>query len=215
MTDLERCIDGATRAHRALLADVGTGTEAVLRRPSLLPGWTVAHVLGHLAANADSIVRMLDAAGRGEVADQYPGGPAGRAAEIDELAALDAPDLVARLRRSVSALEQAWAEAPAEAWQGSGRGIAGTVATTDLPFRRWRETVVHHADLGGAYTWTDWPADYVRLELAQLTMVWASRRPMGLTALPPEALAAPDAQRVAWLLGRAEIAGLGPAGVFG
>jgi hypothetical protein len=74
---------------------------------------------------------------------------------------------------------------------------------------------VHHADLGIGYSWSDWDAQYVRLELARLTMLWASRKPMGLTGLPAQALAAPPHRRVAWLLGRAEIEGLTAAGIIG
>jgi hypothetical protein len=37
---------------------------------------------------------------------------------------------------------------------------------------------------------------------------------MGLTTLPPEALAASPQMRLAWLLGRATIDGLDPAGVL-
>jgi hypothetical protein len=44
-------------------------------------------------------------------------------------------------------------------------------------------------------------------------MLWASRKPMGMTDLPPRALSVPPHQRVAWLLGRAEIEGLAPAGI--
>jgi hypothetical protein len=43
---------------------------------------------------------------------------------------------------------------------------------------------------------------------------WAARRPMGLTQLPAAALATPPAHRLAWLLGRTDIVGLGPAGIF-
>ena len=76
-----------------------------------------------------------------------------------------------------------------------------------------RETTVHHADLGLDFAWSDWDPEYVRAELARLTPLWASRKPMGLTELPPEALRAGDHHRVAWLLGRAEIEGLGAAGI--
>jgi hypothetical protein len=101
-----------------------------------------------------------------------------------------------------------------DAWAGEGLSVFGPVAINDLPFRRWRETVVHHADLGLAYSWSDWPADYVRVELTRRTMEWASRKPMGLTALPPAALALTDHERVAWLLGRTVVDGLDPAGIF-
>jgi maleylpyruvate isomerase len=74
---------------------------------------------------------------------------------------------------------------------------------------------VHHADLGLGYGWVDWPTEFVRVEVQRLTMLWNSRRSMGLTGLPPEALAADEHRRAAWLLGRADIDGLQPAGLMG
>ncbi|MGZ4763290.1 MAG: hypothetical protein ACXV7I_12705, partial [Ilumatobacteraceae bacterium] len=76
------------------------------------------------------------------------------------------------------------------------------------------EVAVHHADLGLGFTWADWDEEYVRLELVRLSMLWASRKPMGMTDLPPQARLASPYQRVAWLLGRTEIDGLAPAGIF-
>mgnify|MGYP003351578373 FL=1 len=78
---------------------------------------------------------------------------------------------------------------------------------------RWREEVLQRTDLDDGYDWNDWPTDYVRRDLERMTMLWNSRRPMGLTGLPPAALRVPPAHRLAWLLGRAEIDGLGPAGL--
>jgi hypothetical protein len=46
-------------------------------------------------------------------------------------------------------------------------------------------------------------------------MLWASRKPMGMTALPPEAMSVSEHHRLAWLLGRADIDGLTPAGIMG
>ena len=106
------------------------------------------------------------------------------------------------------------AEAPPVFETDGSWPFTGTVKVNDLPFRRWRETVVHHADLGMGFTWRDWPADYVRLELARTTMLWASRKPMGLTTLPLAAQTLPDGARLAWLLGRTAVAGLDPAGIF-
>ncbi len=75
-----------------------------------------------------------------------------------------------------------------------------------LPFRRWREVEIHHADLGlPGFTFDEWPADYVREELRRLGMVAASRTPMGVGAtggLPGAVLALPEPRRLAWLTGR-------------
>ena len=212
--DRTRHVEGATAAHRRLELRLASLTDADIARPSLLPGWTVGHVLAHVARNADSHVRMLEAGGRGEVADQYEGGAEGRAAEIERDAGRDAATAAADVVASNARLEATWAGLHDDAWSGEGVSAMGRVPLDDLPFRRWRETEVHHVDLGLGYGPGDWPAAYVRLELVRMERLWAARRPMGLTSLPPEALAAPPAQRLAWLLGRLAIEGLEPAGIF-
>lgn len=210
---LARDIAGATAAHAALVSAVGGLTDAQVVAPSRLPGWTVGHVLTHLARNADSHTRMLVAARAGEEGVQYPGGAEQRASEIEHGAARPAAVMVADLAEACARLEHEWAALPASAWQGECLTGLGTAPVRELPVRRWRETAVHHADLGLAYTHRDWPGDYVRIDLQRATMLWASRRPMGLTALPAAALALDDRDRLAWLLGRVEVAGLDPAGI--
>jgi maleylpyruvate isomerase len=212
---IERDIAGAAAAHRRLEAAIDGLTDDQARAASLLPGWSVGHVLTHLARNADSHVRMFEGASRGEVWEQYVGGLDGRTEEIDAGAGRSADELVADVRATDAALEAMWAAADPTTWAGEGIGaIAGAVAVADLPFRRWREVEVHHVDLGREYTSADWPADYVRLELGRQTITWSSRRPMGLTALPPAALALAPHARLAWLLGRLEVADLPAAGIF-
>ncbi len=212
--ELRRDIAGATEAHARLVESVSGLSDDDLRKASLLPGWTIGHVLAHVARNADSHVRMLDAGAHGEVADQYEGGASGRQAEIERDASADAAWLIADLSRANRSLEQRWSTMSAAGWGGEGRTLMGQVPLSDLPFRRWRETEVHHVDLALAYVPESWPGAYVRLELARLERQWAARRPMGLTRLPDAALAAPPARRLAWLLGRHEIAGLDAAGIF-
>jgi maleylpyruvate isomerase len=61
--DLDRVADDieAMRASHRSLAEFLTGSDPVdPATPSLLPGWTVGHVLSHIARNADSALRMLD-----------------------------------------------------------------------------------------------------------------------------------------------------------
>ena len=214
--ELDRAVTGCAAAHQRLLLDLADLTDEQARRPSLLPGWTVGHVLTHLARNADGNVRMLEAANRGEVAAQYEGGLQSRAADIEAGAGRPATELVADVRATIYRLEQQWAAMTAEGWSGQGGVLAsGLIPVADIPFRRWREVEVHHSDLGLGYDIEDWPADYVRLELHRSTMQWASRRPMGMTALPPEVLAVSERDRVAWLLGRRSIPGIGDAGIMG
>lgn len=181
--------------------------------PSLLPGWTVGHVLTHLARNADSMTRALETSERDEVVERYPGGGDGRNAGIEAGHARGAVDQVADVHGSIVRLDAALAGH--SRWDGRTIESSGRVITVDaLPIMRWCEVEVHRADLGLGYGFDDWPSELVRTELAWLEMQWRARRPMGLTGLPNAALAVPDRQRLAWLLGRADVEGLGPAGVF-
>ena len=77
-------IEGATVAHARLLATIDALTDDDAARPSLLPGWTVGHVLTHLARNADSHVRILTAAAAGASVEQYQGGGPARDAAIED-----------------------------------------------------------------------------------------------------------------------------------
>jgi len=214
--NLDRVVEGVAAAHQGLLAMLdefvsdGRLDGGV---PSRLPRWSVGHVLTHLARNADSMVRAFDGAARGEVADRYPGGTESRDAEIEGGAGRPPDELVDDVRRMIWRLEQAWSGAVD--WDARCREVDGReVPLHHLPFLRWRETEVHRVDLGLDYEPADWPSTYVRLDLRELEMRWNARRPMGMTGLPAQALAADPPTRLAWLLGRTTIAGLDPAHVF-
>lgn len=169
--------------------------------PSQLPGWTLGHVLTHLARDADSHLRLLAGA------PQYPGGSDQRTAEIEAGADRPWDALLADLRAAQARLAQAWANAT--------DGDPGPAARVERSARaRWREVEVHRVDLGLGYRFADVPADFLRHELAGLTMRYRASRPIGLTQLPAAAATAPPHVRVAWLLGRAELDGVGPAGVY-
>lgn len=214
MNDVDRDRAGAARAHRAVVATLQGLTDEQVTEPSFLPGWTVGHVATHIARNAEGHLRMLHAAMRGEVATMYPGGPEQRTGDIEAGAHRSASELLTDVTTGATQMEETWAAMPEAAWAGHGITFLGDTTMADLVFIRWREATVHHADLGLGYSWNDWDSDYVRLELARLTMLWASRRPMGLTGLPLEAMSVSDHHRVAWLLGRTEIDGLPAAGIM-
>jgi maleylpyruvate isomerase len=157
---------GAHAAHARLLASLAGLDDEGARAPSNLPGWTRGHVLTHLARNADSFTGMIAAAARGEVVEQYPGGVRQRADDIEAGSGRRAAELVADVERASRQLEQAWAKTTAEMWRsGAGRSRDALVPLAELPFRRWRETEVHHADLGLDFGWSDWTELFVAAEL--------------------------------------------------
>jgi maleylpyruvate isomerase len=137
-------------------------TDEQVRRASLLPGWTVGHVLTHVARNADSHVRRADASVRGEVLDQYEGGYAGREADIEAGSLRSANELVDDVRRSAQTVNETWAGLPREAWTGRTRDSGGMERPLfELPSRRWQEVEVHLVDINVGISHRDWPDDFV------------------------------------------------------
>ena len=63
----------AVRRHTALLVE-HTATLADVRAPSLCEGWSRAHVLAHVARNAEAIQRLAQWAVDGAPRPMYPGG---------------------------------------------------------------------------------------------------------------------------------------------
>lgn len=188
----EQAITGAIAAQKRLLADIVHLTDEQARSASLLPDWSVGHVLTHIARNGDSFVRMMSAAILGDVATQYDGGHERRAADIASGASRPAAELVTDMAESSARVAEVWARMTPEAWDGHGLNAAGETWPCDaMPWTRWREVIIHHVDLGLGYTPGDWPADYVDRELA-----------ISLRLLP-ERLDESDRRRLlSWLLGR-------------
>jgi maleylpyruvate isomerase len=142
-------VAGCAAAQSALNASVAGLDDRAARSPSTLPGWSIGHVLTHVARNADSLVWRLDGAALGEMRDQYPGGLTQRAADIEAGAGRAASELVADVARTSAAVERAMAELPTEAWDAPSRTSRGVVESSrDAVLSRWREVVVHHGDLG-------------------------------------------------------------------
>jgi len=206
---LDRTVEGCAASHQMLLALADSITPQQLTEPSMLPGWTRAHVLWHLALNARSHIHLLECAARGERGEQYPGGVEAREAAIAEGADKSGDEIVSALRMAIFSLEGAWAHASHDAWTGTGVNTGGAVLSMyDLPFLRWREVVVHLTDLNIGLGYDQWPDLYVRMELDRQKMMWAASHPMGLTQLPALAMRLPDKQRLAWLLRRETVDGL-------
>lgn len=183
--DVEAC-RGAHARMADLMADVD---DAVVRRPSLLPGWTVGHVLTHLARNAEAMCRRVEGALRGEVVDQYVGGAAGRAAEIEAGAAREAGQIVADALQCAARVDHLFDGLPDHCWARPVRTVRGAEHPVALlPYRRWREVEVHLVDLGLGFTSDDWSSELVDRMLPDL-----------VTGLPDRA---ETRELAAWLLGR-------------
>jgi maleylpyruvate isomerase len=154
-------------ATQRLLDDARTLTEADLRIPSLLPGWTRAHVLAHVARSADAMRNLLVGVRSGQERPAYASAQA-REAAIQRGALMRAPDLTADLADSAMALRSVVTQLPDEAWLVPVRILdsAPFPAAQVLP-RRLTEVELHHCDLDTGYGPADWPAAFTVMELAE------------------------------------------------
>jgi maleylpyruvate isomerase len=205
-------IEAVAAANRRLGERIRNLSDDDVRRASLLPDWTVGHVLTHLARNADSHVRRAEAAVAGVVVDQYPGGYEARAAEIEAGASRPAPEIVDDVAQSAGALDRRWRETPEAAWSAVSVDVGGRERELrELPARRWQEVEVHLVDLDIGMTYRDWPDDFVS--------VWLPRtRDQIRRRLEPDApLPHLDDPReeLAWLYGRLSRDDLPPLPAWG
>lgn len=162
-----RAIDLLAQADAALAQTISTFSQDDLRHPSLCEGWTRAHVLGHLARNADAMRHLVQWAVSGHETPMYAS-PEQRDADIEEAAAQP----VARLRADVVSAGAA-ISARLEALRGRtdlheirlGSGLRQP--GDQVPWARLREVTVHHVDLDAGYTFHEAPPEVVRAGLAE------------------------------------------------
>ena len=208
---VESDVAEVARSTGRLLAITESLDDATLRRPSLLPGWTVGHVLSHLARNADGLLALLAWARTGVVTPMYPS-PEVRNGDIEAGSGRTAAQIHDDLRGSAARLDDAlvgFSASPEDVLERRvllGAPPAGTVPdlpARDLAFARWRELEIHLVDLGlDAYGPQDWPEAFVTR-----TTAWIEDRhgSFGVTGDPALALA--------WRIGRRAGDGLtGPGG---
>jgi len=162
--ELHDRIDDATQR---LLGNARIMSDSDLRTASLLPGWTRAHVLAHLARGADAMRNLLVGARSGQVRPAYASAEA-RQADIDQGAAMTAKDLTADLADSAMALRTVARQLPDEAWQVQLQMLDSVpFPAAQILTRRLVELELHHCDLGAGYGPADWPAAFAAMELAE------------------------------------------------
>ena len=179
----ERWLAGSARSHRAAEAAVRSLSEEDVRRPSLLPGWSRAHVITHIARNADGIRHMAEAARDGRADPMYPGGAEQRDAGIEAGVNRSRGELLADLDTAHRKLESVWEAIPDDRWADAiGYRLAGPATLSDFVFVRWREVTVHTIDIGlsGSDVLTQWRAldpDYLEEEWRWTTAGLSKRVP--------------------------------------
>lgn len=190
--------------------------DAALRAPGTLPGWTAAHVVAHVAANADALVNLAHWARTGEETPMYSS-PAQRDADIEAGARRAAHELREWVASSAHRLADALDALTAEQWARQVRTAQGrTVPATEIPWMRSREVMVHAVDLGGTVTPADLPVGFDAALLDDITAKRSSSDGPALVLVPtdhedrwvvtgaghPTIVRGPLAQLTAYLSGR-------------
>lgn len=176
------------------LKTVGDLDEQAYGSPSLLPGWTRKHLVGHVAANADALVNLVHWAATGVPTPMYAN-PQERAAGIERGSTLSGPALNDWLRRSDGKLELALASLTDEQWRAEVVTAQGrTVPASEILWMRTREVLVHAVDLDRGVTFADLPADALQALVADI----CTKRGLAAADLPD----GPLADVTAWLAGR-------------
>ena len=151
-------LDHVVESTAALIDTVSRLSDADVREPSLLPGWTRAHVITHVARNADALRNVLHGAEIGEVRAMYVSDE-----ERDAAIEVGADGSAAELLEDLSAACHRWDHAANEVHASHLGGIGKRVDEGEGPtfpvrrvgMLRLTEVEVHHADLGCGYTAAD------------------------------------------------------------
>ncbi|MCW2534211.1 MAG: hypothetical protein JWP62_3781 [Blastococcus sp.] len=166
-TDREQLLAQIDAATGRLLRTVGGFTDAGVREPSLLPGWTRAHVLAHLAGGAAALRNLLDSARTGVAIPAYASQEA-RDEAIEAGARRDAATLLEEVTAAAGLFRAAAAALPDAAWERQVQVPTGApLPAVQLLERRLVELELHHTDLDAGYGAEDWPQSFVELELAE------------------------------------------------
>lgn len=167
-----RLIDELPSATRRLLATAERLTDTDVRRPSGLPGWTVGHVLSHVARNADALGNLCDWARTGVPKPMYASAES-REAEIVAGAARSAVVQAEDLAATSSRLQENFRSLPDAAWTAEVTWPNGKTRTADqIVVSRLTEIEVHHVDLGLGYSFDDIPAETRDVLLGYASARW-------------------------------------------
>lgn len=151
-------------ATQSLVRTVDALAEPLWTGPSLLPGWSRAHLVAHLTLNAEALAGVLEGLREGEPVPMYPS-LAARDGDIADLAVARVADLRERFLASTTTFVRAAEDLPPEAADERVERIPDgpTFVAREAVGMRLREVEVHHADLDAGYTRHRWPVAFAEL----------------------------------------------------
>jgi maleylpyruvate isomerase len=144
-------------ATQRLVRTVDGLDDAALAEPSGLPDWTRAHVVAHLALNAEGLAGVLRSRIEGDPTSMYPSDEA-RDSDITALAGAGRTELRDRFMAGTTRLTDAVDHFPDEWWPESFERTPGgrVIRYAAIPGMRLREVEIHHVDLAAGFAPTGW-----------------------------------------------------------
>lgn len=163
---LEELQEATNRLIRTVDGFTGDDWDA----PSGLPGWTRAHVVAHLALNAEGLAGALTGIVQDEAVPMYTS-QEDRDRDIEDLAGAVPAELRERLLAGCTLYADAWTALPDDAGGTRFERITGgpTIPAGATLGMRMREVEIHHADLDAGYSHSDWPPRFCEILLASMT----------------------------------------------
>lgn len=147
-------------------------SDGDLAGPSLLPGWSRAHVAAHVGLNARALTRLTGWARTGVPAAMYDS-PQQRGTEIDFSATLPARAIRHLSDHAAVHLTVEWRDLEPEQWSAEVVTATGrTVPVSETIWMRTREVWLHAVDLDNGGRVEDFPAPVVDRLLDDLVAVW-------------------------------------------
>jgi maleylpyruvate isomerase len=176
-------LTGLDGSSRAFTRTVDALTSEELAEPSLLPGWTRAHVVAHVALNGIALAAVIDGVVHDNPVAMYQSDEQ-RDGDIAELAEAEPSELRERHLAATGAFADAVSTMEPDHWSSRidrlPTGPAWPMVTV-VPTRR-RELEIHHVDLGTSYTRAAWPEDFLLELLDAVTVDHASSGPFQVRA---------------------------------
>ena len=144
-------------ATQRLVRTVDGLDDQQLAEPSGLPDWTRAHVVAHLALNAEGLAGVLEGRIEGEPTTMYRSDEA-RDGDIEELAAARRTELRDRFMAGTTRVSDAVDRLPDELWTETFERTPGgrVIRYAAIPGMRLREVEIHHVDLAAGFEPSGW-----------------------------------------------------------
>lgn len=169
-----------------LLATARRLGEDDLARPTLSQGWDAAHLLTHVARNADALLNLVRYAVDGTRREAYAS-EEDRAADIEAGARRPVHEIVEDVSASAAAFRAEAEALTGPAGEAEVRTRTGaTVTGAQVISMRLLEVVFHHVDLDQGYSLADADPDWVQRTLRGGVRRWAAHQDAPDLLLLPE-----------------------------